>query len=372
MNHPLCRAPGVLQILLVIALHCAAGVSEELPHSVVLEGLHNPTGVAVQPGTGTIFVVESGAGQIVRLVSAEADADSEADGTEAEKSFRAKPVIVGFPEDTYGKGPTYKIGPLSIAFLDKSTLLVGGGGNPDGKEVVYVVTLPASGSEPVNIEDAAAFEPVAEVAADGDKPAIAGEGNFFNVVLIDGQVFATANGDDEKGWIVRGKLREKSPEGALQRFIATKPIAKVNAPVAITKTPKDHLLVGQMGPIAGEQDSVISFYDSKTGKSLMNLGTDLHDIVALQYGPVKEPYKKSHLYALDFSWADPAEGKLVRLDAKLDESGKQQVSTIKLASLVYPTSMAFGVGGELYVTLLSNDGSDDQPDGKLIKFEPGL
>ena len=371
MNHPLCRAPGVLQILLVIALHCAAGVSEELPHSVVLEGLHNPTGVAVQPGTGTIFVVESGAGQIVRLVSAEADADSEA-GAEPEKSIRAEPVIVGFPEDMYGKGPTYKIGPLSIAFLDKSTLLVGGGGNPDGKEIVYVVTLPASGSEPVNIKDAAAFEPVTEVAADGDKPGIVGEGNFFNVVLIDAQVFATANGDDEKGWIVRGKLKEKSPEGALERFIATKPIAKVNAPVAITKTPQNHLLVGQMGPIAGEQDSVISFYDAKTGKSLMNLNTDLFDIVSLHYGPVKEPYKKSHLYALDFSWSDPAEGKLVRLDAKLDESGKQQVSTIKLASLVYPTSMAFGVGGELYVTLLSKDGSDDQPDGKLIKFEPGL
>ncbi|MFC1759863.1 hypothetical protein ACFL2H_14035, partial [Planctomycetota bacterium] len=285
---------------------------------------------------------------------------------------KPEPVVVGFPEDTYGKGPTYKIGPLSIAFLDKETLVIGGGGNPDGEEVVYVVTLPEAGADPVNIDEAPKFEPLGEVAADGDKPAIPGEGNFFNVVLIENQIFATANGDDEKGWIARGTLTEKKPEGALERFIASKPSAKVNAPVAMTKTPRNNLLVGQMGPIGGEQDSAITFFEAKTGKPMMSLKTDLRDIIALQYGPVKEPYNKSHLYALDYSWSDPGEGQLVRLDAKLDGEGKQQVTAVKLASLVHPTSMAFGGGGELYVTLLSTPDGADKADGKLIKFGPGL
>ena len=42
----------------------------------------------------------------------------------------------------------------------------------------------------------------------------------------------------------------------------------------------------------------------------MSLPIDLRDVVSLQYGPVKEPYKKSHLYALDYAWAAPKEGQL--------------------------------------------------------------
>ena len=36
--------------------------------TVVLEGLHNPTGLAKQPGTGHIFVADSGTAKVVRIV----------------------------------------------------------------------------------------------------------------------------------------------------------------------------------------------------------------------------------------------------------------------------------------------------------------
>ena len=44
----------------------------------------------------------------------------------------------------------------------------------------------------------------------------------------------------------------------------------------------------------------------------------------------------------------------------------------ELAALTHPTAMAFGPNGELYVTMLSTPGNENQADGKLIKFEPGL
>src|SRR5437868_2286371 len=87
----------------------------------VLSGLVNPTGVAIQPETGTIFVSDSGDGKIIRV----------ADG-------KAQDVITGSPKDLYGKGPKYDIGPLGIAFFDKNTLVVGDGGYVDGKEFVRV------------------------------------------------------------------------------------------------------------------------------------------------------------------------------------------------------------------------------------------
>ncbi|MCA9213111.1 MAG: hypothetical protein KDB27_08605, partial [Planctomycetales bacterium] len=148
-------------------------------------------------------------------------------------------------------------------------------------------------------------------------------------------------------------------------------------PVAMTQTPRDEtgritLLVGQMGPIQNEADSLVAFY-SLDGKPLLHLKTGLYDIISLQYGPKKLPYEKSHLYALDYSWANPDEGKLVRLVAELDDNGKQTVTAVKLASLVYPTSMAFGNEDQLYVTLLSTKDGADEPNGSLIKFvEPNL
>ncbi|MCA9212920.1 MAG: hypothetical protein KDB27_07645, partial [Planctomycetales bacterium] len=186
---------------------------EELTPTVVVSGLNNPTGVAIQPDTGTVFIAESGAGRIVRLRE---------DGNSVE------PVVVGFPEDAYGKGPTYKIGPLSMAFRDKTTLVIGGGGRPDGDETIYVVAVPEVGSDPVNVESAKTFGPLAATEAKGETPAVPGEGNFFNVAIVDDFVYATSNGDDEKGWIARGVFEKNDPKGPLERFIATKPFVQVN------------------------------------------------------------------------------------------------------------------------------------------------
>ncbi len=62
--------------------------------NVLVEGLDNPSGIAVQPETGVVFVSDSGAARIVKIV----------DG-------KIEPVVVEFKTDVYGKGPKYNIGP---------------------------------------------------------------------------------------------------------------------------------------------------------------------------------------------------------------------------------------------------------------------
>ena len=41
---------------------------QDATFEVVLEGLNNPTSVAVQPGTGVVFIADSGAQRIIRVV----------------------------------------------------------------------------------------------------------------------------------------------------------------------------------------------------------------------------------------------------------------------------------------------------------------
>ena len=102
----------------------------------VAEGLNVPCGVAIQPGTGHVFVADSAAGRVVRIV----------DG-------KVEDVIVDFPIDKYGKGPTYPIGPLGLAFVDENILAVGGGGYPDAKDKLRVYNIPAAGGDALNADE---------------------------------------------------------------------------------------------------------------------------------------------------------------------------------------------------------------------------
>ena len=64
-----------------------------------------------------------------------------------------------------------------------------------------------------------------------------------------------------------------------------------------------------MGEVNVAGDSLLTFYDAKTGKLITSIKTGLSDIVGLAYHP-----KSGKLYAVDFSWVDPTKGGLYRLD----------------------------------------------------------
>ena len=181
----------------------------------VVEGLNNPSGIAIQPETGHVFVADSGALRVIRVV----------DG-------KIEPVITGFTKDAYGKSPIYDIGPLGLVFLDKDTLVVGGGGKPDGEEMIRVYKVPAVGEEPITA-DKTEGDPKMLPAVDD----MIGEGNFYALAKGTKGVYVTCNGDDEKGWVALATIKDGKID-VLERKIATKEATKVDAPVAITISPR--------------------------------------------------------------------------------------------------------------------------------------
>jgi DNA-binding beta-propeller fold protein YncE len=321
-------------------------VRGETKADTVLGALSNPTGLAVQPETGHVFVSDSAAGKVIRI----------ADG-------KAEDVITGFPMDLYGKGPKYDIGPLGLAFVDKDTLVVGDGSFKDGEEYVRVFTVPAAGKPAINFDKDAK----AKLGPLPDKDGLKAEGNFYAIAVGKTAIYVSSNGDDTKGWVLKADVNG-TKFGELTRYIATKESVDVDAPVGITMSGEGDIVVGQMGEVNKPKDSLLTFYSAKTGKKLLNLETGLYDITGLAYSP-----KTKQLYALDFAWMSPADGGLYRLD-KSNADGKQGLKATKILALDKPTALAFGKDGELYITVVGpKKESENAPkEGSLLKIAPGL
>ncbi len=311
----------------------------------IVINLYNPCGVAVQPKTGHVYIADSGNLRLLRFTPGK-----------GEQAPSIAEAVVGFPKDVYGKGPKYDIGPLGLLFVSDNLLAVGGGGNPDGKEVLWFFDVSQIKDKPIQT-DAAKY--TAGPIPPGEKTN-RGEGNFYALTLAAGAVYVTTNGDDTKGWVARCPIKDGTP-GKLEPAIATKPQVEVDAPVGITTSPKGKLVVGQAGEINVPEDSLLTFYDPASGKLELKLETPLYDIVALAYHP-----KSGTLYALDFAWMAPDKAGLYRLDVTTGE--KPSLKVTKVLQLDKPTAMAFTPEGELYITLIGTAKEGDKyTPGKLIR-----
>ena len=318
--------------LLALAISSSAQAQKV---TTVLSGLNNPCGVAIQPETGVVFVSDSGAAKVVRV-----------------EDGKAVDVITDFPIDVYGKGPKYNIGPLGLAFISKTRLVVGGGGLPDGEEKLRIYDI---GDEAIKADKMASsfmLEPTEEIK---------GEGNFYGVAVTKTAIFVTCNGDDTKGWVSKAVI-DGDKIGPFTRNIATKEAVEVDAPVGVTISPNDHLVIGQMGEITVPGDSLLTYYDTESGEKLLSYETGLHDITALAYGrgDIRQ------LYALDFAWNDVSQGGLFQI-VRDQKDGEPAVKSIKLTSLMKPTAMAFDEEGMLYVTVIGE--SEDGTTGALLKID---
>lgn len=320
-----------------------AFAAEEAKVEDVVGGLSNPCGIAIQPGTGQVFVSDSATGRVARVVEG-----------------KLQDVITGSSKDVYGKGPFYDIGPLGLLFLDQNTLVVGDGGLKDGNEFLRVFTVPEAGKPALDYEkDATKSGPLEP--AEG----IVGEGNLYALAANKTSIYVTCNGDDTKGWIAKADI-DGTKLGKLERYIATKEQVEVDAPVGITISKEGHLVVGQMGEVNKPHDSLLTFYSAKTGQKILNLETGLNDIAGLAYSP-----KTGLLYAVDFAWIAPEEGGLFRLDSDMNGAS---IKTVKIASLDKPTALAFAPDGTLYITVVGPKKADENApkEGKLLKIAPGL
>jgi hypothetical protein len=310
---------------------------------VVLDSLDTPCGMALQPETGHLFIALKD--RIVRVVPGE--------------TYVVHDEITGFPTDTYGKGPSYEFGPLGLAFADKNTLIVGDGGQEDGKEIVRIYTVglqPLPADKVRKADDMASFSTPIPPGEDSFQ----GEGNFFGVALHGSTVFVTSNGDDSKGWICKLELNLKQPAPlTLIPFIKSKELTDTNAPMGATMSPNGKLVVCQFGSVNGGPDSLLTFYDPVTGKLEKKLKTGLADLISVAYQK-----RTGQLYGLDFSWAVPGKGGLYRL-----EPGDDEIKVVCLATLVKPTALAFSPTGQLYVTVIGAETGNGKKSGQLLVFK---
>ena len=314
---------------------------------VKLRHLDNPSGIAVHPVTGHVFVTSRQG--VFRFIS---------NGT----SNKVYLEIEGFPTDVYGKEPKYNIGPLGCALWGTDRLIVPDGSLPDGEELVriYKIIDEVPGKPRKADETEFALGPIKGNPEANYK----GEGNYYGAVVWNDAIYVTANGDDTKGWIVTSKIVDGKP-GDLTGTISTKEATQVDAPVAITVTPDgSNLVVGQMGEVNVPGDSLLTMYD-KAGKLTKNYKSGLNDITGLAYSP-----KTGKLYATDFAWAEE-----IKMDAGLFELviEGEEVKPKKILSLNRPTALAFDKDGGLYITVFGTGlDTGEKPNGGLIRLEPGL
>lgn len=339
---------GALTASLVIVENARADEKEGASppqKKVLVTNLENPSGVAVDPASGQVFIASRYG--VYRY-----------NPTTTPHSMNLE--IVDGQKDVYGKGPKYDIGPLGLT-IKGDWLIVGDGSRPDGEELVRIYKFTAEPpAKPLN-EDTAAFT-LGPIKA-GEESA-KGEGNFYGVAVVGDSIFVTCNGDDTKGWIARAEIKDGVP-GKLTPFIATKEVLEVDAPAAATVSPDGkELVVSQMGEITVPGDSLLTFYNPTDGKLIRSLKTGLSDVVGLAYSP-----KSGKLYATDFSWIDTTKGALYRLDIE-----GENVTPVKIIDLDKPAGIAFDKEGKrLYVTVFGTgeEGAEISP-GTLIAIDGDL
>lgn len=326
----------------VLAVGTLAAAADPPKPTTVVKNIENPSGVAIQPSSGHVFV--AGRAGVFRYVPATKKVNVE---------------IGAYPTDIYGKGPMYDIGPLGLAFLDAVQVVVGDGSRKDGEELVRIYKVGAEPGKPQ--KESAASATLGPIAPGDDSPK--GEGNFYGVAVGAGAVWVTCNGDDTKGWVAKAPLENGKP-GALKPTIPTKEKTMVDAPVPVTFTPDGAtLVIGQMGEMNVPGDSLFTTYDPATGNLKQSLKTGLHDIAGVAYSP-----KTGSLYVTDFAWSKPEDGGLYKLTITGDE-----VKAEKIVALDKPAGLAFDKDGRLFIAVFGTvKEGDKNPAGSVVSIEPGL
>lgn len=324
--------------------------SADFKVETVLSGLDNPWGVVLRAGRDTsgpheLLIAESGAGRVIRVSTIEPNKIEEA--------------IIGFPVQPLASAPTVRAGPLGMAMLTRTKLIVTGGrsvGEDDSEPEVRVYVLPGD-------ESRLAYEQLDHSVSltPSDASSQIATSNLSGIAKGETAAYITAASAAGEGWILKANIEANQLE-TLRPFISHEGASKLAAPGGITFTPSDRpqfLVVADQGSLEADRDSRLLFFTLSDGQSALRLDTGLYDITGLAYSP------SGQLYAVDCSWHDPGQGGVYRLDDARQE-GRQICRPLKIASVTGGVALAFAPDGALYVTALGT--GENKKKGSVLKI----
>ncbi len=336
------------------------GLSRGYQAESVLENLNNPSSISFSaPGAisenGLLTVCDSGNGQVLLVHIDENYNRFKTQGSSANLRSKRKSSAQwvvgasGLQTEYWKTDPqSFKVGPLSALWVDRSTLAISDAGKPDGQEKILFMdfqnTSFASNSSKANkVRTSTAF---------------AGEGNFCGISLApDNTIYICGQGSDAQTYILQADITAEQPE--LKAFVSSdeKGIA-IDSPMQ-TLVYGDSLLVLYSGK-GGIEDGLIAQWSLQDGSLLAQWKLPgLMDPMGMDFIPGTD-----RLVVVDNNWSltEVLAGKLAIVDLP---SGSDEANVDIIASnLKGPTACGFGPDHKLYIAQLGE--AFDQNKGNVI------
>ena len=306
----------------------------------IAENLHLPFAVTVRPRKSEVFVAESGAGKVLRIINGVPQ--------DCIRGFAVGEVV----RKTGARETKFKCGPASLHFINDKYLVVGTAGQKDfGKDALHIFKIAAASEKYQEVSNSLSSKSVPERRSE------VAEGQFFDLVHSDNYLFTIGRGNEKAGWLIRASLKDEGKFSTIRRFTEINKVAETINPTAIAMSPRGELVVASSGKSTESTDTVVSFFSMTSRKCILlqNFKVDLPDIISIRYSPAGD------LYVLAFNWQNPTEGGLYKLVS--GETG-MECKARQIVKLHGPTAMAFDASGNLFITVTNGLGSKK---GQLLK-----
>lgn len=319
-----------------------------------MEGLQLPCSIAVQSAANSateVYVADRAIGRVAKASS--------------RKANDASDVITGFPKNDTAADKPNAAGIQSILFVAPKQMVVVGGNN-DGKPFVHLYELPDSG-------EALQFgkqQQSAQLAAE--------HGQIDEGIRSFHDLVRTRPNDRVPDALLTAGENEHGPAGIWKIAIRANTIERAvpfdagsnhkpsTAVSAIAVSASGYVAIAARTTDDAAHRNVLKFLSPADGRILLEVPTDLENIVGLAYSP-----SSGNLYAANIAADDPSnDGIYLLIDA--GTSGQPGCKTTKVANLARPTALAFGPDAALYVTALGPATPPSSSSGKLYKLTGDL
>lgn len=303
------------------------GTDSQATVTIVLEGLSQPSGMALRPGgrrSGSdLYIANSGTGAIVAIASAKANSEP-------------KDVVTGLAPGAM----------QCLVFRSRNALVVGM--QSDNEQPARLLEFDIeTDSLPLGAGDTKAsliYE------TDNNKATFAG------VARNNEAIYFTTDRDNR---VLRSKLRGPQP-GSLKTFFDAAAKVNCSATTGIAISGKGYLVVAH--PVAAKNATQLVFYHpyNAATEPALSLELALPNIVALGYSV------DGNLYAAHSPQGSDVPSGIYRIDSHRDEATqKLGCKPTLIAELTNPTSLAFAENETIFVTTRGEGSSD----GRLLQFK---